>query len=110
MTDNGIEGRAESKAESDMRAAMKDEAKWEARKKHALSQRLGMVRLSARRYGVIRIDFLGGSFSGCLYVGELGNFYSLIDMRLVFGPSTFEKCREYVVQNADPMPKEISPR
>jgi hypothetical protein len=82
----------------------------EARRKHALSQRLGMVQLSARRYGVIRLDCLSGAFVSSLYGGESGAFHSLISMRLVFGPSTFEKCKEYIVQNADPMPKEVAPQ
>src|SRR5436305_1430543 len=110
MSDDRIEGRVESKAESNMRAAMEDEAKWEARRKHALSQRLGMVQLSARRYGVIRIDSLAGVFNSSLYGGEEGSFHSQISSTLVFGPATFEKCKEYIVQNAAPLPKEISPR
>jgi hypothetical protein len=102
---------AESKVESNMRAAREVEAsKLAARKDHALSQKLSLVQLSARRYGVIRIDSLAGVFNSSLYGGEEGSFHSQINSTLVFGPATFEKCREYIVQNAAPLTKEISPR
>jgi hypothetical protein len=102
---------AESKAESNMRAAREVEARKRAeRRDHALSQKLSLVQLSARRYGVIRLDSLAGVFNSSLYGGEEGSFHSQISSTLVFGPATFEKCREYIVHNAAPLPKEIAPQ
>jgi hypothetical protein len=110
MSADGIEGRVESKAERDARADKGFEAKWEARRKHALAQKLGLVQLSARRYGVIRIDSLTGAFISSLYGGESGSFHSLIGVSLVFGPAPYEECKAYIVQNADPLPNELSPQ
>lgn len=71
----------------------------------ALEQGYAMVKLSARRYTVIKLrDSAGAKNAGN------NTFYTHLDGDIVFGPRTYEDCSLFLHQTLPRLPQGLNPR
>jgi hypothetical protein len=73
----------------------------EDRRRFALQQGYLLVQVSPRRFSVAKLTSYGG-----FYGHRLGTFASM-NAETVFGPATWAACRDFIAENADPLPPEL---
>jgi hypothetical protein len=75
----------------------------EGRRRFALDQGYVLVQVSPRRYSVAKVTSSGGYFAG--FTGR--DCFATLNAEVVFGPATWAACRDFIAENAMPLPPEL---
>jgi hypothetical protein len=85
----------------------KEDARYDLMEQHAQKAGLVLVKVSARRYTVVKLD---GAGRGCwLNDHPVRGYYTSLNGTVVFGPDTHERCHNYIAETSGPIPPEANP-
>jgi hypothetical protein len=75
----------------------------EERRRFALDQGYVLVKVSPRRYSVAKVTSSGGYFAG--FTGR--DHFTSLNAEVVFGPAAWAACRDFIAENAAPLPPDL---